>query len=67
MNKRFQFIMLCLCALGLIIFSLSSLLRNILSPFLLGFGEGLSFVLIISWGIYMICSFIHRKNPYKLN
>ena len=66
MNKRFQFIMLCLFALGLIIFSLSSLLRNILSPFLLGFGEGL-FVLIISWGIYMICSFIHRKNPYKLN
>jgi len=67
MNKRFQFIMLCLFALGLIIFSFSNLLRNILPHFLLGFCEGLSFVLIISGGIYMIYSFIKKKNPYNFN
>lgn len=67
MNKKFQFIMLIISALGFLTLSLSHIFRNHITDFTLGFCEGLSCVCIISWGLYMSYCFIRKKNPYKLN
>lgn len=47
--------------------SLSSIFRNELSDFALGFCEGVSVVLILSSAIYLIRYFVKRNlnNPYK--
>ncbi|GAA0117393.1 hypothetical protein [Clostridium senegalense] len=67
MNKRFQFIMVLISALGFLILSLSHIFRDSLTEFTLGLCEGLSFVFIITWGIYMCCCFAKKKNPYKIS
>ena len=48
-------------AIGAGIFSLSSIFRNELSDFALGFREGLSVVLILSSAIYLIRYFVKKK------
>ncbi|EPY2286006.1 hypothetical protein FDB88_01085 [Clostridium sporogenes] len=67
MNKKFQFIMLLISALGFLTLSLSHIFRYSLTDFTLGFCEGLSLVCIITWGIFMCYCFIKKKNPYKLS
>ena len=48
-------------AIGTGIFSLSSIFRNELSDFTLGFCEGVSVVLILSSAIYLIRYFVKKK------
>ena len=48
-------------AIGAAIFSLSSIFRNELSDFALGFCEGVSVVLILSSAIYLIRYFVKKK------
>ncbi|MBE5967878.1 MAG: hypothetical protein E7255_13090 [Lachnospiraceae bacterium] len=67
MNKKLQFIMLLIAALGFLTLSLSSIFRSALADFTFGFCEGLSLVCIITWGLFMGYCFIKKKNPYKLN
>jgi hypothetical protein len=67
MNKRFQFVMLLFSALGYLILSLSHILKSSLSDFTFGFCEGISFVFIIVWGIYMCYCLMKKKNPYRFN
>lgn len=51
---------------GLLIFSVSSMLRHKLSDFQLGFCEGISIVLILV-GFVLVCSSLLRKeNPFRL-
>lgn len=48
--------------LGIAIFSLSSIFRNHLSDFALGFFEGMSIVLILSSIVYLIGYYIKKKS-----
>ena len=48
-------------AIGAGIFSLSSIFRNELSDFALGFCEGVSVVLLLSNAIYLIRYFVKKK------
>ena len=48
-------------ALGAGIFSLSSIFRNELSDFALGFCEGVSIVLILGSAIYLVRYFVKKK------
>jgi len=49
-------------AIGAGIFSLSSIFRNELSDFALGFCEGVSVVLIVGSAIYLIVHFMKKKS-----
>ncbi len=48
--------------IGAAIFALSSIFRNELSDFALGFCEGVSVVLIICSAIYLIWHFMRKKS-----
>lgn len=70
MNRRFrkfQVVMMLISVVGYLTLSLSHIFRYSLTDFTLGFCDGLSFVCIITWGIFMFYCFIKKKNPYKLN
>lgn len=63
LRKRYW---LVLYMTGLLIFTVSSMLRHELSDFQLGFCEGISIVLILV-GFVLFCSFLLRKeNPFRL-
>jgi hypothetical protein len=59
--------MLLSLALGLLIFSLSSIFRNQLTDFSLGFCEGISIVFILIGFTYKCWCIAKRKNPYKID
>ncbi len=67
MNKRFRFIMLLISLLGYLIFTLSQIFRHSLTDFIFGFCEGISFVFIVIWGIYMCYCFARKKSPFMIN
>ncbi|WP_418697542.1 hypothetical protein [Bacteroides sp.] len=48
--------------IGAAVFALSSIFRNELSDFALGFCEGVSVVLILGSAIYLIRYFMKKKN-----
>ena len=66
MSRKVQYMMLLSLALGLVIFTLSSIFRNYLTDFQLGFCEGVSIVFLVVGFIYMGWCFINKKNPYKI-
>jgi len=66
MNKKIQFMMLLISALGFLILSLSSIFRYSLTDFALGFCEGISVVFIAAWGVYMVFCFVRKHDPYKI-
>jgi hypothetical protein len=66
MNKKFQFMMLIFHALGFLILSLSSIFRDHLTDFELGFCEGISIVFIVIGSIYICWCAFKGKNPYKI-
>lgn len=67
MKKGFQYFMLIIALIGYLIFCLSKIFRNDLSGFTLGLCDGLYFVFIVSWGIYMCWCAVKRKNPYRID
>jgi len=67
MSKRLKILILSFYATGLLLFSVSSMLRHNLTDFWLGFCEGISLVFILLGSAYMIWSLINKKNPYKIN
>lgn len=64
-KKRVGMIIMLLYSAGLLIFSLSSIFRDNLSGFLLGFREGVSLVLILAGCVYIVWGWVHKKNPFK--
>lgn len=66
MNKRVQYMMLIISALGYLVFSLSSIFRHSFTDFTLGIFEGISLVFIVTWAIYMCYCFSKKKSPYKI-
>ena len=66
MNKRFQYVMLFISALGYILLSLSMIFRKSLTDFILGLLEGSAIVFIVAWFIYMCWCITKKKNPYKI-
>jgi hypothetical protein len=66
MKKRFQNIMLSILGLGQLIFVLSSIFRNSLTDFALGFCEGISIVGMTTGFIYFCWCFAKKKNPYRI-
>jgi len=67
MTKRLRILILSFYATGLLLFSVSSMLRHNLTDFWLGFWEGMSLVFILLGCAYMGWSFINRKNPFKID
>ena len=62
MNSKTTYKCSVLCfALGAGVFSLSSIFRNELSDFALGFCEGVSIVLILGSAIYLVRYFVKKK------
>ncbi len=55
-----------LYAAGLLIFSVSSLLRHELSDFQLGFCEGISMVLMLTGVVIIGFCLVKRENPFRL-
>lgn len=66
MNKTLQYVMLLSFHLGYLIFTLSSIFRNSLTDFALGFCEGSSIVFIVAGLIYFCWCFAKKKNPYRI-
>jgi hypothetical protein len=64
--KRIQYIALTLSLLGPIVFTTALMFSEELSDFLKGFLGGLSFVMIITWGVYLIWCIINKRNPYRI-
>jgi len=64
MKKRFNNTMMALYVSGMLLYVISSLFREKLSDFILGFSEGLSFTLIIGTFIYMCWCLAHKRNPF---
>lgn len=67
MKKNLRLIITVLFAIGLLTFSLSSIFRDSLSDFALGFFEGISVVFIVVGFIYNVWHFfkIHRYDTWK--
>lgn len=66
MNKNFQIMMLIFYALGFLTLSLSSIFREHLTDFELGFSKGISIVFIVTGFSYICWCIFKGKNPYKL-
>jgi hypothetical protein len=65
-NKKFQIMVLLFYSLGLMIFSISSIFRDSLTNFELGFCEGISMVFIVTGVIFMGLCIFKKENPYKI-
>lgn len=55
-----------LYAAGLLLFSVSSMLRHELSDFQLGFCEGIAIVLILSGFVTVGICLVKKENPFRL-
>lgn len=64
--KRIQYLFLTFSLLGPACFTVVLMFSEKLTDFLKGFLGGLSFVMIITWGVYLIWSIINKRNPYLL-
>lgn len=63
LRKRYW---LVLYMTGLLIFTVSSMLRHELSDFQLGFCEGISIVLILVGFVLFCSSLLRKENPFRL-
>lgn len=64
--KRIQHIALTFSLLGPACFAIGLMFSDKLSDFLKGFLTGLSIVMIITWGVYLIWCIIKKRNPYTI-
>lgn len=64
--KRIQYIALTFSLLGPACFAIGLMFSDKLSDFLKGFLAGLSIIMIIIWGVYMVWCFIKKRNPYTI-
>ncbi len=61
-TKRLYTIAILFLVVGCAVFSLSSIFKNGLSDFALGFCEGVSVMMILSSAIYLIVYFVKKKS-----
>ena len=65
-KKRIQLFAVPGQTVGFIVLSLSSIFREKLSDFALGFCEGLSVALILVGFVYVVYCLAKGENPYKM-
>ena len=66
MNKNLRFAIILSYWLGLLIYTLSSIFRDYLTDFTLGFCEGISVSLMVIGVIYFGWCLAKKKNPFKI-
>jgi len=64
--KRIQYVALSFSLLGYAGFSINLMFSEKMSDFYKGFLEGMSFMMIVAWGVYMLWSVFNKRNPYEL-
>jgi len=64
--KRIQYVALSFSLLGYAGFSINLMFSEKMSDFYKGFLEGMLFMMIVAWGVYMVWSAFNKRNPYEL-
>lgn len=64
--KRIQYVALSFSLLGYAGFTVNLMFNEKMSDFFKGFLEGLSFMMILIWGVYMVWSAFNKRNPYEI-
>lgn len=64
--KRIQYVALSFSLLGYAGFTVNLMFSEKMSDFGKGFLEGMSFMMIATWGVYMVWSAFNKRNPYEI-